>query len=213
MHWVTWCMPYARLERSILAFACGMIQEGQNPNARTLKRLRRMHALVLQSKATRRDKKRPSEGRIQVGKQFQAHLREYKGEIPDTPRPTDDHAYDKARPCRLHHPHRRRPRRRPHLPPHLHHHPAPTLPARPRPRPRRLYRYRYLCSKSSVCLYILVLSRNYVLKCHHGMILVLLLLPHQYRIRLIVAQKRVCGLEPLRQSPRQWRRPSRRPRR
>ena len=87
MHWVTWCMPYARLERSILAFACGMIQEGQNPNARTLQRLRRMHALVLQSKATRRDKKRPSEGRIQVGEQFQAHLPEYKGEIPDTPRP------------------------------------------------------------------------------------------------------------------------------
>lgn len=86
MHWVSWCMPFARLERAILAYACGVIGEGQNKNGRTLKRLRLLHALVLESKAARRDKKRPFDGRIQVGERFQAHIPDYRGEIPDTPR-------------------------------------------------------------------------------------------------------------------------------
>ena len=86
MHWVSWCMPFARLERAILAYACGVIGEGQNKNGRTLKRLRLLHTLVLESKAARRDKKRPFDGRIQVGERFQAHIPDYRGEIPDTPR-------------------------------------------------------------------------------------------------------------------------------
>ena len=86
MHWVSWCMPFARLERAILAYACGVIGEGQNKNGRTLKRLGLLHALVLESKAARRDKKRPFDGRIEVGERFQAHIPDYRGEIPDTPR-------------------------------------------------------------------------------------------------------------------------------